>query len=104
MFALARSRRLIPGTVGLFGILDMTRELAGQRATVTTAGLFGLDDDAAGPTRSGSLTASATLWLRSLSSSVTFRRRGGRTRHCAPVGWTCCGGTQLIGTWRRLKV
>jgi hypothetical protein len=38
MFALARSRRLIPGTVGLFGILDMARELTGRRATITTAG------------------------------------------------------------------
>jgi len=38
MFALARSRRLIPGTVGLFGILDMARELTGRRATITTVG------------------------------------------------------------------
>jgi hypothetical protein len=38
MFALARSRRLIPGTAGLFGILDMARELAGRRATITTVG------------------------------------------------------------------
>jgi hypothetical protein len=53
MFALAGSRRLIPGTVGLFGILDMARELAGRRATTTTAGLSFWDDDAAG-IRSGS--------------------------------------------------
>jgi hypothetical protein len=38
MFALARSRRLIPGTVGLFGILDVARELTVRRATITTAG------------------------------------------------------------------
>ena len=37
MFALARSRRLIPGTVGLFGILDMARNLTSRRATITTA-------------------------------------------------------------------
>jgi hypothetical protein len=36
MFALARSRRLIPGTVGLYGIPDMAGELTGRRATITS--------------------------------------------------------------------
>jgi hypothetical protein len=39
---------LIPGTVGLFGILDMARELAGRRATITDVARAALDGVEAG--------------------------------------------------------